>query len=331
MRSKKQKTIVTIGGGTGQFVVLSGLKEFRKKFNFSLKAIVSMADDGGSTGRLRDELGVLPPGDIRQCLVALSESSLTMRKLFNWRFKKGSLKGHSLGNLFLSALEGMTGSLEKAIEEISSVFRIQGEVIPVTLEKIDLVAQLNNSQIIYGEHNINTSKKIKKVGIKKLCLSHTARANSKAKEAIKKADLIVIGPGNLYCSLIPNFLVKGIVESLKESSAKKILVVNLMNKIGHTDGFFVDDYLKIIEKYTFPKMIDIVIYNQKNPSPLLLEKYKKEGKPPKFRKVKGISAKFYGFNLLSKEIYQKDPADSLSRTLIRHDPKKLAQAILKFL
>ena len=328
---KARKTIVTIGGGTGQFTVLSGLKEFRKKFNFSLKAIVSMADDGGSTGRLRDELGVLPPGDIRQCLVALSESSLTMRKLFNWRFKRGSLAGHSLGNLFLSALEGMTGSLEKAIEEISSVFRIQGEVIPVTLEKIDLVAELNNSQIIYGEHNINTSKKIKKVGIKKLCLSHPARVNPKAKEAIEKADLIVIGPGNLYCSLIPNFLVKGIVESLEESPAKKILVVNLMNKIGHTDGFFIDDYLKIIEKYTFSRMIDIVIYNRKRPSPLLLEKYKKEGKPPKFRKVNGISAKFYGFNLLSREIYQKDSADSIARSFVRHDPKKLVQAILKFL
>ena len=325
------KNIVTIGGGTGQFVVLSGLKNFRAKFDLSLKAIVSMADDGGSTGRLRDEMGVLPLGDIRQCLVALSESSLTMRKLFNWRFKKGDLAGHSLGNLFLSALEEMTGSLEKAIEETKILFRIEGDIIPVTLAKIDLVAELNNRQIIYGEHNINTSQIIKRIGIKKLYLSRLAKGNPQAIKAIKEADVIVIGPGNLYCSLIPNFLVSGIVSAIKRSKAKKILIANLINKKGHADGFFVDDYLSIIEKYLTPGIIDVVIYNSRRPRASLIEKYTEEGEPVSFRKIDNLATKFYGANLLSREIYQPDPADKLSRTLIRHSPKKLAQAILKFI
>lgn len=328
----KKKTIVTIGGGTGSFVVLSGLKNFADKYNFRLMAIVSMADDGGSTGRLRDELGVLPPGDIRQCLVALSESPLVLRNLLNYRFAAGRLKGHSFGNILISALEKVTGSFDKAVIEASKILKIKGEVIPVTLDKVRLRAELNNGKIVYGEDNLNSSKLVKKIGIKRLYLSPLPKANPRAIYALKKADLIILGPGNLYCSLIPNLIVRGIKEALVSSKAKKVLICNLMNKIGHTDNFFVDDYLRVIENYTRPGLFDYFIYNTKEPSSELLNKYKKEGYPPKIRKgIRWSKTIFKGYNLLNEKLYSQPKNDFLDRTLIRHDPIKLARALVKLL
>ena len=328
----RKKTIVTIGGGTGSFVVLSGLRNFADKYNFELKAIVSMADDGGSTGRLRDELGVLPPGDIRQCLVALSESPLILRKLLNYRFASGRLRGHSFGNILLSALEKVTGSFDQAVIEASKVFKIKGEVIPVTLDRIRLRAELNDGKIVYGEDNLNNSKLVKRIGIKKIYLSHVPKANPRAIHALKNANLIILGPGNLYCSLIPNLLVKGIVQALISSKAKKVLICNLMNKIGHTDNFFIDDYLRIIENYTKPGLFDYFVYNTKIPSAKLLSKYKKEGYPPKIRKgIKWSKTVLKGYNLLNEKIYSQPKNDFLNRSLIRHGPTKLARVLIKFL
>ena len=328
----RKKTIVTIGGGTGSFVVLSGLKNFADEYNFDLKAIVSMADDGGSTGRLRDELGVLPPGDIRQCLVSLSETPLILRELLNYRFTTGKLKGHSFGNLLISALEKVTGGFDKAVIEASKILKIKGEVIPVTLDKVRLRAELNNGKIVYGENNLNSSKLVKKVGIKRIYLSPLPKANPRAIYALKKADLIILGPGNLYCSLIPNLLVKGISKALISSKSKKVLICNLMNKIGHTDNFFIDDYLRIIENYTKPSLFDYFIYNTKVPSAKLLNKYKREGCPPRIRKgVKWSKTIFKGYNLLNNKLYYQPRNDFLDRSLIRHDPTKLAKALLKLL
>lgn len=323
-----EKHIVCLGGGTGTFMVLSGLK----KYPVRLSAIVSMADDGGSSGRLRDELGILPPGDVRQCLVALSEESLLLRKLFNYRFRKGALSGHSFGNLFMAALEKITGSFDRAVQEISKILKIKGEVIPVTLNKVWLRAKLENNIELKGENEINNSPLLSKFKVKKLFLRPKARANPKAILAIKKADLIVLGPGNLYCSILPNFLPEGIVPALSKSKAKKIYICNLMTKYGHTDGFSVEDFLKIIESYLGRGVIDYVIFNKKRPSAKFLKKYAAEGEFIDFNQDLLKKKRFIGANLINSKIYKPDPGDIfLKRTFIRHDPDKLAKLIMKLL
>ncbi|MBI3638505.1 YvcK family protein, partial [Candidatus Wolfebacteria bacterium] len=258
----KNKNIVTIGGGTGSFTLLSGLK----KYPINLSAIVSMADDGGSTGVLRDELGVLPPGDVRQCLVALSESSETLRELFNYRFESGGLKGHNFGNLFLSALEKISGGFQKGVEESGKILNVKGEVIPVTESDVKLVMKLKNKEVLNGEDEIGHNYEIQKIGIEKLFLTPKPKPNKKAVSAIKKADAIIIGPGKLYCSILPNLLVKEISGAIKKSKAQIIFVCNLFNKKGETDKFSMSDYVKEIEKYIGKNRIDYVIYNiQKSP------------------------------------------------------------------
>src|SRR6185436_7247989 len=225
------KKVVTIGGGTGTFTVLSGLK----KYPLELTAIISMADDGGSTGRLRDEFGVLPPGDLRQGLVALSEDGSTMRKLFNHRYEKGGLEGHSFGNLFISTLEQVTGNLDKALDVAGEILKIRGRVVPVTLTKVKLVTELKNGKMLEGEDVLGNYQLVSRFGIKRIYLKPKAQPNPKALQAIKEADVIVIGPGDLYTTMIPNLLVIG--KAIAKSKAKKIFVANLMNKHGHTDDF----------------------------------------------------------------------------------------------
>jgi len=323
----KQKNIVVIGGGTGTFTVLSGLK----KYPYNLTAIVSMADDGGSTGRLRDELGVLPPGDIRQCLVALSEADLLLRDLFNYRFNRGTLEGHSFGNILISAFEKITGSLDKALEEVSNVLKIRGKVLPVTLDKVWLRAELENGTELEGENQINNSWLLSKFGIRKLFLKPQARANLKAVQAILEADVIVIGPGNLYCSIVPNFLVKGVPEAIKKSKALKIYNCNLMTKYGHTDGFLVSSFVEAVEKHLKEGIFDYIIFNNKKPSASLLKKYSTEGEWVEPNKKSLKNKRFIGANLLSSKIYLQDPADKLKRSLIRHHPDKLARVIISLL
>jgi len=318
---KKQK-IVTIGGGTGSFTLLSGLKNYPVE----ISAIVSMADDGGSTGVLRDELGVLPPGDVRQCLVALSESSAVMRELFNYRYASGGLAGHSFGNIFISTLEKISGNFNEAINEAGQILRISGRVIPVTLTNTKLVAKLENGKIIVGQQKIDEANL---ANLKQLKLRPRAIANPEAIRAIKQADKIVINPGNFYESILPNFLVSGISRSIKKSRAKKIFVCNLMTKAGHTDNFSVVDYLEVLEIYLGGNVIDYVIYNNKKPSDALIKKYSFEGehlvrvsKLKLYPKVKFISAK-----LLANKLPKMQKGDKLKRTLIRHDSEKLAKLI----
>ena len=235
------KKVVTMGGGTGNFVVLSGLKNYP----IDLSAVVSMADDGGSTGILRDELGVLPPGDVRQCLIALSDSSRLLRSLMNYRFSNGSLQGHSFGNLFLSALEKVTGSFEKAVEEAGKILSIKGKVIPVTMNQVRLKMLLDNGKLLDGEGEIYVSKEISS-GFKSIYLEPFPKADNHAIDEIMNADLIIFGPGGLYTSLIPMLLVDGIPKALRETKAKKVFIVNLMNKYGQTPHFKVGDYLREI-------------------------------------------------------------------------------------
>ena len=319
------KKVVTIGGGTGTFTVLSGLK----RYPLELSAIVAMSDDGGSTGRLRDEFGVLPPGDLRQSLVALSEADTVMRKLFNHRYEKGELAGHSFGNIFISTLEQVTGSLDKALDVVGKILNIRGRVIPVTLSKVKLVAELNNGKVLNGETEIVNYQLVSKFGIKKIFLKPTARANPKALKALREADIIVVGPGNFYTSLIPNFLVGGIGRALRASKAKKVYVANLMNKNGHADDFCVSDYIRLLENAIGGKdVFDVVIYNTKKPARALIRKYADEGEPvvcgPKCRKG---AYKLVGADLLANGLSKTAKADLLRRTLIRHDPAKLGRII----
>lgn len=269
---RKVPKIVCIGGGTGTFVVLSGLKKYR----VSLSAIVTMADNGGSTGILRDELGVLPAGDVRQCLVALSNEDVSVRSLFTYRFGPGALMGHNFGNIFMAALEKTTGSFEKAIEEAGRILNIQGRVIPSTLESCHLSAKLENGQIIKGETNIDVPKHNGDLKIEKVWLDPGCDANPKALDAIKEAHLVIIGPGDLYSSILPNFLVKGMVEAVQESKAKKVFVCNLMTKFGETNNFTASDSVEVVEEYLGKGVLTHIVVNTKKPSPERVQKYEKE-------------------------------------------------------
>ena len=325
----KKKNVVTIGGGTGSFTLLSGLK----KYPVNISAIVSMVDDGGSTGVLRDELGVLPPGDVRQCLVALSNSPKMLRELMNYRFEDGRLKGHSFGNLFLSALDKISGDFLRAVDLASRILNVGGEVVPVTSEDTDLYMELKNGKILKGEHEINTNKSIQKAGIKKYYLKPGAKANPKAVRKILEADVIVIGPGNHYCSVLPNLVVGGMSRAIVKSKAKVIYNCNLVNKKGHTEKFTLDDYADAVNKILGKDRIDFVTYNTKLPGRKLIANYKQKGedlivfeKTSKAkRKYKVIQA-----DLLSSRVpvYSNHDAISFVRSFIRHDSDKLTKAIM---
>ncbi len=311
---QKGPKIVCIGGGTGTYTALMGLK----KYTSNLTAIVSMADSGGSAGRLRDEFGILPPGDVRRCLIALSEESTLLKELFQYRFEKGTLEGHSFGNLFLTALRNTTGSDDKAIIEASKILAIRGKVLPVTLSNSHLHAVLENGKVIKGETNIDIPKHDANLKIKKVYLHPESVAYTKAVQAIKEADLVIIGPGDLYTSVIPNLLVKGIREALKKTAAKKVYVCNLMTKHGETTGFTASMYLREIQKYA-DCIMDNVVLNSKVPKKSLLDQYRKEHSflvQNDLDEIEKLQAKPVLANLLKEPI------------LVRHDPDKLASVIM---
>lgn len=316
------KKIVVIGGGTGNFTVLSGLK----KYNIDLSAIVSMADDGGSTGILRDELGVLPPGDVRQCLVALSDSSRLMRSLMNYRFENGSLQGHSFGNLLLSALEKVTGSFDRAVEEMGRIMVIKGKVIPVTTNKVHLKMILRSNKMLEGEHEIDISTEIDR-GFQSIYLEPFPQANTRAIDQIMTADLVVLSPGDLYTSLIPNLLVDGVSKALRETGAKKALVVNLMNKHGHTTNFKAGDYLREIKRFVGKDVFDYIIINNSKLPDELIQLYETEGDPVKNDLVN--DSRVIAADVLSNEAVSLQKTDTLKRSLIRHDSRKLADELMK--
>jgi uncharacterized cofD-like protein len=314
------KKVVVIGGGTGNFVVLRGLK----KYPLDLTAIVSMADDGGSTGILRDELGVLPPGDVRQCLVALSNSSRLMRSLMNYRFENGGLGGHSFGNLLLSALEKVTGSFEKAVEEAGKILFIKGKVIPVTTHQVRLKMVLNNRKILEGEKEVYLSQEIDQ-GYKTMFLEPFPKVNPRVIEEIQNADLIVIGPGGLHTSLIPNLLVEGVCQAISQSDAKKVYVVNLMNRKGQTTGYKTSDYLNEMVRYIGKDIFDFVLINAQKPAKELIDVYAEEGDLVEndLDDERLIRADLLG------RLSEEPKRDLLKRNLIRHDSKKLAQELVK--
>ena len=316
------KKVVVVGGGTGTFTVLSGLK----KYPLELSAVVAMSDNGGSTGILRDELGVLPPGDVRQCLVALSRSDQLMRTLMNYRFSNGTLKGHSFGNLLLSALERITGSFDLAVEKASEILLLEGKVLPATLDKIHLIAHLANGKTVRGEAKI---EKTNLLSLKHLSLKPSPKANPKAITALTNANLIIFAPGDLYTSIIPTLLVPGIPQAITQSKAKKVYVCNLMNKLGHTDGFSVEDHVLKLEEYLGGEIHNVIVNNQK-PSPLLLKKYAREGEHfVEFKKSASSPRNYITHALIRKKVFASVPGDAIRRTFIRHDPERLARLIFK--
>lgn len=320
------KKIVTVGGGTGSFTVLSGIKNIP---HISITALVSMADDGGSTGALRDELGVLPPGDVRQCLVALSEHSDIVRKLMNYRFHEGSLSGHNFGNIFLAALEKVSGDFVHGIQVASEILKVKGKVIPVTSNKADLIIALNNNRFLIGENELNHAD-FQETGIKLMSYKQEVTLNDHARRALLEADYVILGPGNYYCSILPCLIVDGFKEALHESKAKIILPVNLTNKHGHTMGWKASDYIKNTEEY-LGREVDVALINNEIPSSEQVEAYKLE-------EGDGVLVEddYKGENavrepLLSHAVIQKIEGDAIHsvRSFIRHDSTKMATAIQK--
>lgn len=331
MREPFAKTdikIAVIGGGTGSFMLLSALKDHTSQ----IAALVNMADDGGSTGVLRDELGALPPGDVRQCLVALSQTP-QIRDLFNYRFEEGSLKGHAFGNLFLTALEKMTGSFTQGVELASEVLNVTGIVEPITESNVKLVMKAGDDEEIRGEFEIAHVD----FGNRRpeFWLEPEAVASPRALAAIEQADMVVIAPGNLYGSLAPALIVPGVGEALKKTNAFVVYVCNLVTKPGQTDGFKVHDFADEIERLAGGAILDAVLFNTEVPSKDLMKRYAKAGElsvdydAKRLHRARYIAA---GASLLAGTVWQNsnrsDPI-AAQRTLIRHDSEAVAKALLE--
>jgi uncharacterized cofD-like protein len=315
------KKLVLIGGGTGSFTLLSSLK----KYFSDITALVNMADDGGSTGVLRDELGVLPPGDVRQCLVALARDP-RMRDLFNYRFEEGTFAGHSFGNLFLTAVEKTTDDFAEAVDLASDVLNISGRVVPITLDPVTLVAD-NLDSTVTGQDSISSANLDKPF----MRLEPTPRLNPAAKEAMEEADFIVIAPGRLYGSLAPALIVPGVSEALAAAKAKKAYVCNLVTKPGQTDGFKVHDFATEIERLAGKLKLDYVLYNNAKPDANLLEKYAQEGEYWVDYDESVFAAQQYqaigGHFVLDTPWRPTAKNDPITRTLIRHDGDAIARAL----
>jgi uncharacterized cofD-like protein len=322
--------VAVIGGGTGSFTLLSALKQHTSK----IAAIVNMADDGGSTGVLRDELGALPPGDVRQCLVALSDSP-KIRDLFNYRFEEGTFAGHSFGNLFLTTLEKTTGSFAEAIETASDILRVNGTVIPATLDDVRLKMEwpgssvtLHGERIIDADHFKNDPRKAE------LSLDPAPKVNRLAITAIEKADIVVIAPGDLYTSLGPLLVIDGIGEALRSTNAKVVYVCNLVTKDGQTNNFTVTDHAAEIERFGGGDFLDAVLYNKQVPSDDILARYKDENAYLVNVDIEQLAKQPYsaiGGNFLGP-IMEAENADTLlpvTRSLIRHNPAAVARALMR--
>ena len=265
--------ITALGGGTGLSTMLKGLKLYTP----NISAIVTVADDGGSSGVLRNDYGMLPPGDVRNCVSALADIDPIAGELLNYRFQEGNLKGHSLGNLILAALNEMSGSFEDAVEKFNRLMGVVGTVYPVTNIDVTLHAVLKNGNIIHGESHIGTHREGAGTEIDRVYLNpEKPQAVEQAIEAILSADVVVLGPGSLYTSIIPNLLVDGIADAIKESKAVKIYVCNIMTQPGETEGYKVSDHLEALEKHSYRGIADAMIVNNAAIPELLRMKYAAE-------------------------------------------------------
>lgn len=327
--AKNDIKIAVLGGGTGSFVILSALKKHTKQ----LAAIVNMVDDGGSTGVLRDELGTLPPGDVRKCLVALSDSP-KIRDLFDYRFEEGTFGGHSFGNILITALEKTTGNFNEAIKTASEILRVNGTVIPATLDDIRLKMEWPEASIIlHGERVIDADYFKHDPRRAMLSLVPSATANPVAIAAIKQADIVVISPGDLYTSLGPLLIIDGIADALKNTKATCVYVSNLVTKHGQTEGFTVSDHAREIERFVGAPFLNYVLYNRQMPDEKIAKKYQEENAylleidEDKLNQASymAISGNFLG------EMAMTNKFDTLpvTRQLIRHDAEAVANALIE--
>jgi len=310
---KKGPKVVVIGGGTGLSVLLRGLKEYTS----NITAVVTVADDGGSSGRLRGELGILPPGDIRNCLVALADKETLMEELFQHRFHEGSgLAGHNLGNLLIAAMTEISGDFERAIRETSKVLAIRGQVLPSTKENVQLCAYMEDGTLVKGESNISGVKE----AISRVFLEPAdCRPVAAALEAIREADAIILGPGSLYTSVLPNLLIKEMAEAIKASPAVKIYACNIMTQPGETDGYTASRHVRAILDHVGPGIMDYVLVNVEEIPKKLVKKYKVQGAVPvqaDFKELQKLGVKV----VKEKLVYESD--------LVRHHPDKLSRAII---
>ncbi len=311
--------VVAIGGGTGLSTMLKGIK----KITNNITAIVTVGDDGGSSGKLREELGVLPPGDIRSCICALADDEDLVTKLFQYRFKDcPSLSGHSFGNLFITAMCSITGNMVNAVQESSNVLSIRGRVLPSTLDDMRLIAEMEDGTIIKGESNIPESgKKIKRLFTEPL----RCKPLEDAILAIQEADLIILGPGSLYTSVIPNLLINDISKAVSEAKAKKIYVCNIMTQPGETDNFSVSDHIKtLIEHAKYDKIIDAVLVNTELPKSLI-ESYLNAGSEPVVVDTNEIEK--LGIEIVQKNLVEDKRFEDGHSSFVRHSPNRLARII----
>ncbi len=313
---KRGPKVAVIGGGTGLSVLLRGLK----RYTSNITAIVTVADDGGSSGRLRGEFGILPPGDIRNCLVALADKETLMEKLFQHRFINGhGLAGHTMGNLLIAAMTQVVGDFQTAIQEMSKVLAIRGHVLPATLQNCFLSAELEDGSIIEGESKIpRTGQRIKRVFLR----PDNCAPVPEALTAISDADIIILGPGSLYTSVIPNLLVQGMADAIAKSPAVTVYVCNIMTQPGETDGYTASDHIRAIHQHAGSGLIDYVIINLKDVPKKLLRKYKEDGAvpvQPDLKEIERMNVIPVKRNLV------------LETDVVRHDPDKLAVTIMELI
>ncbi len=310
--------IVAIGGGTGLSTMLRGLKKYTK----NLTAIVTVADDGGGSGVLRREIGMPPPGDIRHCMESLANVEPIMEQLLSYRFREGSLSGQSFGNLLLAALNGITGSFEEAVAQMSQVLAITGRVLPVTGADVQLEAVFENGSRVVGESSIFSFKKEQDCRIHHVALiPEHPKALPTALEAIRQADLIILGPGSLYTSIIPNLLVDGVVEEICRARALKLYVCNIMTQEGETEGYTAADHVFALLEHGAPGMIDICLANSEGVRQGLVERYQREDAAP-------LLVDRERFEQMGLELVER-PIASHTSNYARHSQTRLAQAIME--
>lgn len=314
------KKITVLGGGTGTFVVLSGLKQF----DVDLGAVVTMTDSGGSTGKLRVQLGVLPPGDLRQCFVALSEAPDLWRKLFLYRFENGDFEGHNFGNIFMSALEKVSPSYDEVLSTVKFVLKSKGDVYPVTHETTHLCVEYENGKMLKGEGYIDENL-MEHSRIKRAFLEPEVHAHTTAINRILNSDVVVIGPGDLYTSIIPVLLPRGMQQAIQDTKAKLVYVVNLMTKSGQTVDYSASDHVADLERYTGRKMDFIVVHN----GPIedqILNWYENHHEHP-VKDDFDTDPRVIRALVADNTTIEKSKGDKLSRSILRHDSNKLAAVI----
>ena len=315
---RRQPRIAAIGGGHGLSAMLRGLKTYTK----NITAIVTVADDGGGSGMLREDLGMLPPGDIRNCIMALANTEPTMQQLLNYRFTDGSLAGQSFGNLFLAAMNGISGSFDEAVHRMGDVLAITGRVLPVTNQDVRLEAEFHDGSRILGESKIFYAKKINNSRIRKVRLvPERPAALPESVRAIREADIVVIGPGSLYTSIIPNLLVDGIVDAIRRSRALKVYVCNVMTQDGETEGYTVSDHIRALFKHSCPGLFDLCLTNSSPIPPAVVQRYALEGAEPIFCDREAVEA--LGVEIISR------PVATVENGLVRHNPGHLAWELVQ--